>query len=131
MSGWLGRRGDVGLLPRYDEADHTTLEAFDASGASKGVVGPFPGNMFQPRMVELGGRPFAIAGTIVRGTGGQDAGAPPGSQLVTASVAAHALDGTPEVRPLMQGPDAAVLGATPAGDLVVRAARRLRLLTPK
>lgn len=113
-TGWLGRRGEGALLPRRN-SDDTTVEAFDAWGASLGVVGRFPDHMLPPppRMVELGGRLFAITSTW------------------SGSVAAHALDGAPEARALMMGPKATVLGATPTGDLVVRVAGRLRLLTPK
>jgi len=128
-SGWLGRRGNTGLLTRYDGQSGTTLEAYDDSGTSSGVVRQVPGQMFPPRAVGLGGRPFAIAAEALPYSPPPDAGVlPPG---VGRSVVAHAMDGPPEARPLMAGPDASVLGTTWTGDLVVLTGGTLRLLTPK
>ena len=128
-SGWLGRRGNTGLLTRYDVQSDTTLEAYDDSGTSSGVVRQVPGQMFPPRAVDLGGRRFAISAGRTQSSPAPDAGAaPPGGGR---SVVAHAIDGAPEARPLMAGPDASVLGTTLTGDLVVLTGGTLRLLTPK
>lgn len=128
-SGWLGRRGNTGLLTRYDTQSGTTLEAFDDSGTSSGVVRQVPGQMFPPRAVELDGRRFAISAGGTASSPNPDAGTTPSPE--GRSVVAHAIDGAPEARPLMVGPDANVMGASPTGDLIVVSGGTLRLLTPK
>lgn len=128
-SGWLGRRGNTGLLTRFSGSSETTLEGFDDTGTSTGIVRTIPGLMFPPRELDLGGRKFAIGANQRAVPTTEDAGLSP--RPPTTDVAAHAIDGDPETRQLLSGPGVTVLGSGAGGEIVVMAGGTLRLLTPK